>query len=100
MKIKSFISKPSFWIPLFILVVFLMFFVSSGRKENFRRRQSSGQIIGGSWSESCTKIDQNDGTLNARCKDRGGSYKSTSINVAACNNGWKARNDNGQLKCD
>lgn len=96
MKIKSFISKPSFWIPFFILVVFLMFFVSSARKENFKNNGN----IGGSWSQSCDSINQKKGWLQANCKQRDGRRQLSSLDTTTCPNGWKAKNDDGKLKCD
>ena len=68
-----------------------MFFIGSGRGEAFK-------TINGSWSKSCEKIKQQDGLLNAKCKDKNGKWNNTSVNVNSCN--WKVKNDNGVLKCE
>ena len=93
MKIKSFISTPSFWIPLFLLVVFLMFFVSSARKENFR-------TIGGTWSQDCYNASEKDGVLTATCPRRGvNTPKQSTLDTKTCHNSWQARNYRGVLSC-
>jgi len=57
-----------------------------------------GRWPGGDWAESCRDATLRGGTLLARCRERDGDWRSTSIRTSECP-GNRLRNDNGRLVC-
>ncbi|MCS6931197.1 MAG: CVNH domain-containing protein [Acetobacteraceae bacterium] len=54
---------------------------------------------GGSWAETCRDAQLRGGTLIARCRERDGDWRLTSIRYTDCPGG-RVRNDNGRLECE
>ena len=59
--------------------------------------QASAQP-GGSYMESCRRIEQRGPILSALCRDVDGNYRSSSIDVGDCRGG--IANTNGRLTCN
>ena len=54
---------------------------------------------GGSWADSCRDAQLRGSTLVARCRERDGDWRTTSIRFTECP-GNRVRNDNGRLQCE
>ena len=62
----------------------------------FFAQQASAQP-GGSYAESCRRIEQRGPILHALCEDVNGRFRPTSIDLGQC--GGPIANTNGQLTC-
>lgn len=58
-----------------------------------------GRWPGGSWAETCRDAQLRGNTLIARCRERDGDWRTTSIRYTDCPGG-RVRNDNGRLECE
>lgn len=54
---------------------------------------------GGSWADTCRDAQLRGSTLVARCRERDGDWRMTSIRYSDCP-GSRVRNDNGRLACE
>lgn len=54
---------------------------------------------GGSWADTCRDAQMRGSTLVARCRERDGDWRMTSIRYSECP-GNRVRNDNGRLACE
>lgn len=58
-----------------------------------------GRWPGGSWADSCRDAQLRGSTLVARCRERDGGWRTSSIAFTQCP-GQRVRNDNGRLACE
>ena len=59
----------------------------------------SGNGPQGSYRQSCGNIDRRGNVLNAMCRDRGGRWVQSRLDLLACAPNGDIRNNNGQLAC-
>ncbi len=74
-------------------------YCSRSGPNNTNGQLSCAPIIRGSWAQSCTvPVIFRRNILNALCKDMGGNYQSTEINLDNCPS-MNIENNNGRLQC-
>ncbi len=74
-------------------------YCSRSGPDNYDGKLSCAPIIRGSWAQSCTvPVIFKRSILSALCKDMGGNYQSTEINLDNCPS-MNIENNNGRLRC-
>jgi len=69
-----------------------------GRGGRFGRNYS-GSLPNGSYTQSCQNASMNGSTLTAQCRNNGGGWNTSYLDISRCNTNDDIGNVNGQLRC-